>query len=192
MLRLRYTTFINTSPKLDICIFQLLLKALSICKILLKCQPATISDLPSYDIFVPQKIPLLKIFDDVIACDLGLPTNQKFWPHQQIGDCPKKILKTFFLENTCGCVLGPWPWPRAFLSLSSRGSVLKKAVLGLGLGFFLCPWLGLEPWVLDSTSGKLFMTRVLTSRLFVLVPFLPQDLRPKGVTWVKKFQPWKI
>ena len=46
------------------------------------------------------------------------------------------------MENTCGCVLGPWP--RAFLSLASRVSVLGKAVLGLGLGlgFFLCPW----PW----------------------------------------------
>ena len=52
-------------------------------------------------------------------------------------------MKTFFfyfLESTCGCVLGPWP--RAFLSLASRVSVLGKAVLGLGLGFFLCPW----PW----------------------------------------------
>ena len=46
----------------------------------------------------------------------------------------------FFLESTCACVLGPWPWPRAFLSLASRVSVLGKAVLGLG--FFLCPW----PW----------------------------------------------
>ena len=44
------------------------------------------------------------------------------------------------MENACTCVLGPWPWPRAFLSLASRGSVLGKAVLGLG--FFLCPW----PW----------------------------------------------
>ena len=46
------------------------------------------------------------------------------------------------LESVCprkGC---PWPWPRAFLSLASRVSVLGKAVLGLGLGFFLCPW----PW----------------------------------------------
>ena len=50
----------------------------------------------------------------------------------------------FFLESTCACVLGPWPWPRAFLSLASRVSVLGKVVLGLGLGlgFFLCPW----PW----------------------------------------------
>ena len=46
----------------------------------------------------------------------------------------------FFLESTCAYVLGPWPWPRAFLSLASRVSVLGKAVLGLGLGFFLCAW----------------------------------------------------
>ena len=35
--------------------------------------------LPSYDIFVSRKVPRLKIFDDVIACDLCLgPPNQKF------------------------------------------------------------------------------------------------------------------
>ena len=42
------------------------------------------------------------------------------------------------MENICACVLVPWPWPRAFLSLASRRSVLRKAVLGLG--FCLCPW----------------------------------------------------
>ena len=47
----------------------------------------------------------------------------------------KFFLKTFFLESTCTCVLGHWPWPRAFLSLASRVSVLGKAVLGLGLFF---------------------------------------------------------
>ena len=41
----------------------------------------------------------------------------------------------FFLESTCACVLGPWPSPRAFLSLASRVSVLGKAVLGLGFFF---------------------------------------------------------
>ena len=41
----------------------------------------------------------------------------------------------FFLESTCTCVLGPWPWPRAFMSLASRVSVLGKAVLGLGFFF---------------------------------------------------------
>ena len=52
------------------CTFQLLVEALSLCKILVKRQQVTISDLPSYDIFVPQKLPLWKIYDDVIACDL--------------------------------------------------------------------------------------------------------------------------
>ena len=36
---------------------------------------------------------------------------------------PKKFLWRpffFYLESTCACVLGPWPWPRAFLSLASR------------------------------------------------------------------------
>ena len=67
--------------------------------------------------------------------------KQKFWVRQWIGDRLKKNFKElFFLENTCACVLGPWPWPRAFLSLVSMGSVLGNAVLGLGLGFFLCPW----------------------------------------------------
>ena len=60
------------------------------------------------------------------------------------GDRLKNFVKTFFffLESTCACVLGPWPWPRAFLSLASRVSVLGKAVLGLGP----------EPCVLDSNS----------------------------------------
>ena len=53
----------------------------------------------------------------------------------------------FFWRALALCVLGPWP--RAFLSLASRVSVLGKAVLGLG---FFCV-LGLEPCVLDSTSG---------------------------------------
>ena len=58
----------------------------------------------------------------------------------------KIFVKTFFFFwralALVSLVLGPWPWPRAFLSLASRVSVLGKAVLGLGLGFFLCPW----PW----------------------------------------------
>ena len=56
----------------------------------------------------------------------------------------KIFVKTFFFfffwRALALCVFGPWPWPRAFLSLASRVSVLGKAVLGLG--FFLCPW----PW----------------------------------------------
>ena len=59
------------------------------------------------------------------------------------GNRLKNFCKDLFLESTCACVLGPWLWPRASLSLASRVSVLGKAVLGLGLGFFLCPW----PWL---------------------------------------------
>ena len=60
------------------------------------------------------------------------------------------FVKTFFfrdrLKNFCedpfffGKHLRLCPWPRAFLSLASRVSVLGKAVLGLG--FLLCPL----PW----------------------------------------------
>ena len=37
---------------------------------MVKCHRAAASDLSFYDIFAPQKVPFLKIFDDVIACDL--------------------------------------------------------------------------------------------------------------------------
>ena len=37
-------------------------------------------DLPFYDIFAPQKVPLLKISDDVIACNLWFGSPQsKSW-----------------------------------------------------------------------------------------------------------------
>ena len=71
VIHLSHTSFLNTFPKLDICIFQLLISALFLCKILVTCKQATtISDLPSYDIFVAQKLPLWKNFDDVISSDL--------------------------------------------------------------------------------------------------------------------------
>ena len=47
-----------------------------------------------------------------------------------------------FQRTLARCVLSPWP--RAFLSLASRGSDLEKSVLGLGL----------ERCVLDSTSAN--------------------------------------
>ena len=53
----------------------------------------------------------------------------------------------FFLESTCACVLGlehSCPWPRECLS-SER--------LSLASDFFCVLGLGLEPCVLDSTSG---------------------------------------
>ena len=69
-------------------------------------------------------------------------TRKIFWRTVFSRDRVKIFFKDlFFLKSTCTCVFGLWPWPRAFLSLASRGSVLGKAVLGLG--FFLCPW----PWL---------------------------------------------
>ena len=56
------------------------------------------------------------------------------------GNRLKNFVKTFFfsLESTCACVLGPWPWPRAFLSLTSRVPVLGKALsLALASDFFV-------------------------------------------------------
>ena len=76
-----------------------------------------------------------------VICGLGLPQS-KILGMPINWRSPEKLFWRLFFENTCGCVLGPWPWPRVFLFLASRGSVLGKAVLGLGLGFFWCPW----PW----------------------------------------------
>ena len=75
-----------------------------------------------------------------VICGLASP-NQK--PLVRLGNRLKNFfLKIFFFWRTLAAVslIGPWPWPRAFLFLASRGSVLEKAVLGPG--FFLCPW----PW----------------------------------------------
>ena len=61
----------------------------------------------------------------------------------------------FFWRTLARCVLGLWPWPRAFLSLASRESILGKSVVNLG--FFSYPWSW--PWpralYLDSTSDYL-------------------------------------
>ena len=66
----------------------------------------------------------------------------------------------FFLESTCACVLGPWPWPRAFLSLASNVSVLGKAVLGLGLGFFFVS-LALASSLVSSTPPLIKINRLM-------------------------------
>ena len=75
---------------------------------------------------------------------------EKFFGKRFLVEIARKIfVKTFFflfffrdrLKNFCdfGEHLRLCPWS---LALASRVSVLGKAVLGLGLGFFLCPW----PW----------------------------------------------
>ena len=85
-----------------------------------------------------------------VICVLGLPQSKILGTPINWRRLKKIFEDLFFLENACACVLGPWPWPRAFLSLASGGSVHGKAVLGLG---FFCV-LGLEPCVLDSTSDN--------------------------------------
>ena len=70
----------------------------------------------------PGKVPTGKFLMTSLHVICGLP-EKLFW---------RPFL---FWEHLRLC---PWPW--AFLSLASRGSVLGKDVFGLGLGFFLCPW----------------------------------------------------
>ena len=55
----------------------------------------------------------------------------------------------FLLRTPARCVLRPWP--RAFLSLACRGSILEKSVLSFR--FFWVLRLGLERWIPDSTFG---------------------------------------
>ena len=79
---LSYTSLLNTS--LTIYTFALSifdLSPLPIAKSWLRANTqATASDLPIYNILVPQKVPLSKISEDVITCDL-VPPIQKSWLH---------------------------------------------------------------------------------------------------------------
>ena len=65
------------------------------------------------------------------------------------------------MENTCGCVLGLWPWPRECLSSERLSLALASdffCVLSLGLG--------LEPYVLDSTSGSKYKERIKFDKIW--------------------------
>ena len=152
VLRLRYTTFLNTSPKLDICTFQRLLKALPL------QNPAwmPIGNDFRYSIqwyLCPTKVPLLKIFDDVIACGLwfGLPYQSKILATPINWRLPEKNFEDLFFWRTLAAVslvLGlehSCPWPREGLSS-------KRLSLALASDFFcvLC----LQPCVLDSTTVR--------------------------------------
>ena len=69
------------------------------------------------------------------------------------------LLFFFFWRALALCVLGPWPWPRAFLSLSS-----ERLSLALASDFFCVLGLGLEPCVLDSTSDD-YLCMVASNKL---------------------------
>ena len=94
----------------------------------------------------PRKLACPRLGNSTIFWNVKiLRSPEKFlWRLFFFGDRLKNFCEDlfFFWRALALCVLGPWPWSRAFLSLASRVSVLGKAVLGLGLGFFLCPW----PW----------------------------------------------
>ena len=76
---------------------------------------ATATDLPLYDIFVPQKVRLLKISDDVIACDFRFgPPIKNFgyayaWGRGEFrAVCPPKSLCAPQMRvNFCNSTRGP-------------------------------------------------------------------------------------
>ena len=120
---------------------------------MLKCQQATILGFPSYDIFVPQKVPHLKIFDDVIAWwfvvwtppiknsdyayELEIAWKKFWWPFffwEHLRLCPwflASSIPVLGLERVCprkGC---PWPWalyPRLHLWWKSMWNKRKDCL----------------------------------------------------------------
>ena len=82
----------------------------------------------------------------------------------------KKILESVFYWRTpeknfwrpffFGEHLRLCPWPRAFLSLASRGSVLGRAVLGLGF-FFVSLALSLASSLVSSTPPLIIGTKMV-------------------------------
>ena len=96
----------------------------------------------------PRKLPCPRLEDSTIFLVVeSLRSAWKtFWKTVFSGDHLKIFSEDLFLESTCAFVLGPWPWPWSLLSLASRGSVLGRAVLGLGF----------EPYVLNPTSVRYF------------------------------------
>ena len=112
----------------------------------------------------PRKCPVLgsrtALFFDVLK--MGQGHDQFCVVLKNAREVAKKILKTIFiLENarnfgakTFSFFFFFFEITSAFCtwSLASRGFVLGRAVLGLGLGFFCVLVLGLKCCVLDSTS----------------------------------------
>ena len=83
----------------------------------------------------PSKLPCPRLEDSIIFknvcffvdCWKKIFEDCFFWSYTQ--KCGRR---TFFCWRTlAACVLGSWPWLRAFLSLASRGYVLGRAVLDL-------------------------------------------------------------
>ena len=94
-----------------------------------------------------------------VICGLGLPQQKILGMPINWRSPEKNFWRLFFLENACTCVLGPWP--RALLSLTSKGSVLGKAVLGLGFigmrKYFSGNYVILSPKSSEDQKKRLFI-----------------------------------
>ena len=113
-----------------------------------------------------------KIFEDIFfpGKHLNFPENLRnfrakiFFFFEERLNFPENLrifrAKTVFLRSLPRCVLGPWP--SAFLSLASRGSVLGKTVLDLGL----------KPCVLDSTSDIYVVKDAISHLSFCIFSFI--------------------
>ena len=77
----------------------------------------------------------------------------------------------FFLESTCTCVLGPRPWPRAFLSLASRVCLSSERLsLALASDFFVSLALASDFFVSLALASDFFVSLALASCLVSSTP----------------------
>ena len=100
VIRLSYSSLLTHVSQFRYFYFLILFKPYPSRKLLVKCRTrSTASDFPFYEIFVSQKVPSLKISDDVIASDLLFrPLNQKSWLRlcmggggRHFGPCPYQV-----------------------------------------------------------------------------------------------------
>ena len=119
-----------------------------------------------------------------VICGLSLPKSKTLSTPVNRRSLENFLKTIFLLENTCVCVLGPWP--RAFLSLASRVSVLGKAVLGLGLGFFF--WLWSWPWPRTLSLALASSLVSSTPPLFITHTFIAPRCDTIGVPLLWSFR----
>ena len=112
----------------------------------------------------PQKLPCPRLEDSTIfwTVEILLENVRNLAKNlrKPFGESPEKNFWRPFFENTCACVLGPWPWPRKGLSLALTSEFV--CVLGLER---VCPW----PW-----PQNFFVSLALASNLVSLTPLLLQ------------------
>ena len=125
----------------------------------------------------PRKLPCPRFEDSTICWIVKILffARKKIWHFLEIawkkflknfffvfGERLKDFLEDRFFGNTWACVLGLWPWPRAFLSLASRGSVLGRAVEDSD--FFV--WLALASSLVFSTPPLMVTFKLSSNTCF--------------------------